>query len=84
MLTAISLFKYKQPIISQNFGMSQARLHVVVNVVQHTHAYCLLPLFVQMLPAAFYPVWTYWEIKGVPISYHFYVIWDVKELLSLK
>ena len=29
--------------------------------------------------------WTYWEIKGVSISYHLYVVWDVKnKTLSLK
>ena len=40
-------------------------------------------LYVQMLPA-FHPVSTYWEIKGMSISYHVYLVWDVKESLSLK
>ena len=30
------------------------------------------------------PCVTYWEIKGVSISYHVYVVWVVKEPLSLK
>jgi len=38
-------------------------------------------LFVQTLPA-FYSVWIYWEIKGVSISYHVYVVGDVKEIGS--
>ena len=37
-------------------------------------------LFVQTLPA-FYQIWTCWGIKGVSISYHVHVVWDVKNIV---
>ena len=33
---------------------------------------------------AVHSVCTYWTLKTISISYHLYVVWDVKESLSLK
>ena len=40
----------------------------------------------ELFSAAFHPVWTYWEIKGVSISYPYHGcrVWYVKEPLFLK
>ena len=40
-------------------------------------------LFLQLL-STIHTVWTYLKIKGVSISYHIYMVRDVKEPLSLK
>ena len=53
----------------------------------HTDNPCSYPgkivLFVRILPA-FHLVWTYWEAKGVSISYRVYAVWDVKRTLVLE
>jgi len=29
-------------------------------------------------------LWTYWDIKGLSISYHVYVVWDVKYPIEVE